>query len=62
MHLQGAFLAVDLRQFFKRLLQTANPLWTNTALRPDQYVQPVLALMALRQMEARLSCLPQPLG
>jgi type I restriction enzyme M protein len=28
-------------------------LWTNTALRPDQYAQPVLALIALRQMEAK---------
>ena len=31
----------------------ADQLWTYTSLRPDQYAQPVLALIALRQMEAR---------
>lgn len=46
-------MAVDLQQLSTRLFQTANQLWTNTALRPDQYAQPVLALIALRQMEAR---------
>lgn len=46
-------MAVDLQQLSTRLFQTANQLWTNTALRPDQYAQPVLALVALRQMEAR---------
>lgn len=35
------------------MFATANQLWTNTELRPDQYAQPVLALIALRQMEAR---------
>ncbi len=28
-------------------------LWANSTLRPDQYAQPVLALIALRQTEAR---------
>ncbi|MDA9416422.1 membrane protein [Bradyrhizobium sp. CCBAU 25360] len=28
-------------------------MWTNSTLRPDQYAQPVLALIALRQMEAK---------
>lgn len=46
-------LAVDLQDLSKRLFATANQLWTNTELRPDQYAQPVLALIALRQMEAR---------
>jgi type I restriction enzyme M protein len=47
------FLAVDLQDLSRRLFQAANQLWTNTALRPDQYAQPVLALIALRQMEAK---------
>lgn len=46
-------MAVDLQQLSTRLFQTANQLWTNTALRPDQYAQPVLALIALRQMETK---------
>jgi type I restriction enzyme M protein len=46
-------LAVDLQDLSRRLFATANQLWTNTELRPDQYAQPVLALIALRQMEAR---------
>jgi type I restriction enzyme M protein len=46
-------MAVDLQDLSRRLFQTANQLWTNTALRPDQYAQPVLALIALRQMETK---------
>jgi type I restriction enzyme M protein len=46
-------VAVDLQDLSRRLFQAANQLWTNTALRPDQYAQPVLALIALRQMEAK---------
>jgi type I restriction enzyme M protein len=46
-------MAVDLQDFSRRLFAAANQLWTNTALRPDQYAQPVLALIALRQMEAK---------
>ena len=46
-------MAVDLQDLSRRLFATANQLWTNTELRPDQYSQPVLALIALRQMEAR---------
>lgn len=46
-------MAVSLQDLSRRLFQTANQLWTNTALRPDQYAQPVLALIALRQMEAK---------
>ncbi len=46
-------MQVDLQDLSRRLFQTANQLWTNTALRPDQYAQPVLALIALRQMEAK---------
>lgn len=46
-------MATDLQDFSSRLFTTANQLWTNTALRPDQYAQPVLALIALRQMEAK---------
>jgi type I restriction enzyme M protein len=43
----------DLQDFSRSLFAAANQLWTNTALRPDQYGQPVLALIALRQMEAK---------
>ncbi|RYG89388.1 MAG: SAM-dependent DNA methyltransferase [Alphaproteobacteria bacterium] len=46
-------MALDLQDLTRRLFQTANQLWTNTDLRPDQYAQPVLALIALRQMEAK---------
>ena len=46
-------MAVDLQDFSRRLFAAADQLWTNTALRPDQYAQPVLALIALRQMEAK---------
>lgn len=44
---------VDLQDLSRRLFQAANQLWTNAELRPDQYAQPVLALIALRQMETR---------
>jgi type I restriction enzyme M protein len=44
---------VDLQEFSRTLFAAANQLWTNTDLRPDQYAQPVLALIALRQMEAK---------
>lgn len=46
-------MTINLQDLSRRLFQTANQLWTNTELRPDQYAQPVLALIALRQMEAR---------
>ena len=46
-------MAVDLQQFSRTLFTAADKLWTNTDLRPDQYAQPVLALIALRQMEAK---------
>jgi len=37
----------------RTLFAAADQLWTNSTLRPDQYAQPVLALIALRQMEAK---------
>jgi type I restriction enzyme M protein len=43
----------DLQDLTRRLFAAADQLWTNSALRPDQYAQPVLALIALRQMEAK---------
>jgi type I restriction enzyme M protein len=46
-------MATDLQDLSSRLFAAANKLWTNSALRPDQYAQPVLALIALRQMEAK---------
>ena len=46
-------MAIDLQEFSRTLFAAANQLWTNTSLRPDQYAQPVLALIALRQMEAK---------
>jgi len=46
-------VATDLQDLSRRLFATADQLWTNSSLRPDQYAQPVLALIALRQMEAK---------
>ena len=46
-------MAFDLQDLARRLFKAAETLWTNTGLRPDQYAQPVLALVALRQMEAK---------
>jgi type I restriction enzyme M protein len=46
-------MPVDLHDIARRLFKAAETLWTNTGLRPDQYAQPVLALIALRQMEAK---------
>ena len=46
-------MVTDLQDLSQRLFAAANQLWTNTALRPDQYAQPVPALIALRQMEAK---------
>jgi type I restriction enzyme M protein len=46
-------MAIDLQDLARRLSKAAETLWTNTGLRPDQYAQPVLALIALRQMEAK---------
>lgn len=46
-------MATDLQDLSKRLFAAADQLWTNSNLRPDQYAQPVLALIALRQMEAK---------
>ena len=46
-------MAVDLNEVSRTLFATADQLWANTDLRPDQYAQPVLALIALRQMEAK---------
>jgi type I restriction enzyme M protein len=49
----GGQMATDLQDFSRTLFAAANQLWTNSTLRPDQYAQPVLALIALRQMEAK---------
>ncbi|WP_316186327.1 MULTISPECIES: class I SAM-dependent DNA methyltransferase [unclassified Bradyrhizobium] len=46
-------MPTDLQDFSRTLFAAANQLWTNSTLRPDQYAQPVLALIALRQMEAK---------
>jgi type I restriction enzyme M protein len=35
----------DLHDLTKRLFAAADQLWTDSALRPDQYAQPVLALI-----------------
>ena len=43
----------ELQDVSRTLFAAADQLWTNTALRPDQYAQPALALIALRQMEAK---------
>ena len=55
-------MSVDLQVLSRRLFQTANQLWTNTALRPDQYAQPVLALIALRQMEQKFDAVDAELS
>ena len=49
----GVNVAVDLQELSRRLFKAADQLWANSTLRPDQYAQPVLALIALRQMEAK---------
>jgi len=54
-------MATDLQDLSRALFATANQLWTNTALRPDQYAQPVLALIALRQMEAKFDAVHEEL-
>jgi type I restriction enzyme M protein len=46
-------VTTDLQEFSRTLFAAADQLWTNSNLRPDQYAQPVLALIALRQMEAK---------
>ena len=43
----------NLKDLAGRLFKMTDTLWTNTGLRPSQYAQPVLALIALRQMEAK---------
>lgn len=48
-------MATDLREVARALFKAADKLWTNTDLRPDEYAQPVLGLIALRQMEARFA-------
>ena len=55
-------MATDLREVARTLFKTADNLWTNTALGPDEYAQPVLALIALRQMEARFEVVHAELG
>lgn len=50
---EGVTVATDLQDLTSRLYAAADQLWTNSNLRPDQYAQPVLALIALRQMEAK---------
>jgi type I restriction enzyme M protein len=52
----------DLQEFTRRLFAAADQLWTNSALRPDQYGQPVLALIALRQMEAKFEAVHRELA
>ena len=52
----------DLQDFSRRLFAAADQLWTNSTLRPDQYAQPVLALIALRQMEAKFNAVHEELA
>lgn len=51
----------DLQDISRRLFAAADQLWTNSNLRPDQYAQPVLALIALRQMEAKFEAVHKEL-
>jgi type I restriction enzyme M protein len=55
-------VATDLQDLSRRLFAAADQLWTNSALRPDQYAQPVLALIALRQMEAKFEAVHKELA
>lgn len=55
-------MATDLQAVARALFKAADNLWTNTALTPDEYAQPVLALVALRQMEARFDAVHKELG
>jgi type I restriction enzyme M protein len=54
-------VTTDLKDISRRLFAAADQLWTNSNLRPDQYAQPVLALIALRQMEARFEAVHKEL-
>jgi type I restriction enzyme M protein len=55
-------VATDLREVARALFKAADTMWTNTSLGPDEYAQPVLALIALRQMEARFDAVHAELG
>ncbi|MFA5900964.1 MAG: hypothetical protein WC829_17835 [Hyphomicrobium sp.] len=46
-------MSVDLQEVSQTLFAAADQLWTDTPFRPDQYAPPVLAPIALRQMEAK---------
>jgi type I restriction enzyme M protein len=61
-HGRRTSLLTDLQDFSRRLFAAANQLLTHSALRPDQYAQPVLALIALRQMEAKFEAVHAELG
>jgi hypothetical protein len=50
---EGASVVTDFQDPMRRVFAAADQLWTNSPLRPDQYAQPVLVLIALRQMEAK---------
>src|SRR3954452_2648083 len=54
-------MPTDLQEISRALFAAADQLWTNSALRPDQYAQPVLALIALRQMEAKFEAVHKEL-
>jgi type I restriction enzyme M protein len=49
----GGRVATDLQDFATTVFAAAGQLWTNDALRPDQYAQPVLALISRRQMAVK---------
>ena len=55
-------MQTDLREVARALFKAADTLWTNTSLGPDEYAQPVLALIALRQMEASFEAVHAELG
>jgi hypothetical protein len=55
-------MATDLRELARALFKTADNLRTNPSLGPDEYARPVLALLALRQMEARFDAVHAELG
>jgi type I restriction enzyme M protein len=57
----GVGVRTDLQDVSRRLFAAADQLWTNSTLRPDQYAQPVLALIALRQMEAKFQAVHKQL-
>jgi type I restriction enzyme M protein len=55
-------MAIDPQRFPRTLFRTADQLWMNMALRQDQYARSALALIGLKQMEAKFEAVEAELG